>query len=725
MISSKRSVLVFLLCIPTLVHVLALQRDGAEVMFQAATHKELVEGDLDGALQIYQTILDQHGSDRSVAAEALVRLGACYEKLGLDKAQESYRRVLEDYADQPAQVRRARERLKLLGGGEADRPSQPAPPPRYRPVLNEGLLVRAVISFAAQFDFSPDGSEFVFVSSTDGRPLKLADSTGTLIRSLEADFGEWGKFHLPRWSPDGASIAYVVGRDNSNGEPEQAVFTLSPKGGRPQRVGPLFPPGLQDLCWSPDGQRLTYVHVNGQNQIGSLLVATGEKEILESLPPGDGIRFGGYSPDGRWLSCTIRGSASRQGSEVWILPSGGGRALQLTDSPGFDGHPSWSPDGKSVYFVSERGGEHNLWKLVLNPKTGQREGNPKQVTFFEDATVRHPCPIGQGEQMAFLLQRQTHEVWVGGSEDPNSARLVARGKHARISPDGRVLYYVAEGPNRAAGIFALSIGEGISKHLTKHDPLGEFDLSRDGMALVFYAQDSKGLGMYTLSVYGGKPRLRHRLPEGRPGWSPRWSPDGTQVAYTQNGDLYLLSVDGGQSSRLAHLYKWERFEWSPDGTQIAALAYARPEEEAGESTEPTVWNNAVFVVDVSDGSVRRLTPPEEDGYREGLTWHPSGEHLTYVRYINQQADTEIRLAYPDGRPSRLLINQPDSWDYVGSWSPDGKKFFFLGAGGLNIFDSGTGEIQRQSFRVGTTCRRPLAVKGSFGTWQPRTEREAT
>ena len=152
----------------------------------------------------------------------------------------------------------------------------------------------------------------------------------------------------------------------------------------------------------------------------------------------------------------------------------------------------------------------------------------------------------------------------------------------------------------------------------------------------------------------------------------------------------------GGSTRLAQLYKWERFEWSPDGTQIAALAYARP-EDAGESTGEAVWNNAVFVVNVADGSLRRLTPPEEDGYREGLTWHPSGEHLTYVRYIDQQSDTEIRLAYPDGRPSQLLINQPDSWDYVGSWSPDGKEFFFLGEGGLNVFDWKTGEIRRQRF----------------------------
>ena len=548
MMSCPRSTLVLLFCIPTTLYVLAPQRGGgAGVMFQAATHKELVEGDLDGAVRIYQVILDQHGSDRSVAAEAVVRLGACHEKLGTDGAQDSYRRVIEDYGDQAEAVRKARERLKLLlEGKEPDSPPQPPTAPRYRPVLNEGLLVRSVFIFAAQFDFSPDGSEFVFVSTTDGRPLKVSDSTGTLIRSLEADFGEWRRCYLPRWSPDGRSIAYVARRKNSEGEPEQAVFTLSPKGAGLRQVGPAFPLGLEDLCWSPDSQHLTYVHVNGQHQVGSLLVATGEKEILERLPTGEGIRFGGYSPDGRWLSCSLGRSADRRRSEIWILPSGGGRALQLTDAPGFDGHPTWSLDGQALCFISDRGGDHNLWKLQVDPKTGQREGKPKQITFFREATVRHPRLVGNGEQMAFLIQRQTREVWVEKSEDPRAAKLVARGKHARISPDGGVLYYIAEGPNRAAGIFALSLEDGASKHLTEQDPLSEFDLTRDVATLAYHVTDADGRGLYTLSTAGGEPLLRMRLPEGRMNWAPRWSPDGTKLAYTQNGGLFLLAVDGGR-----------------------------------------------------------------------------------------------------------------------------------------------------------------------------------
>ena len=719
MITSLRSVSVFLFCIFTSVYVPGLQGDQAAVLFQAATHKELVEGDLDGAVQIYQTILDRYGSDRTVAAEALVRLGACYEKLGMDEAQVSYRRVIEDYSDQPGQVRKAQERLRLHKGEEADRPSQPPPTPRYQPVLHEGLRARPFRGFAAQFDFSPDGSEFVFVSSGEGRPLKLSDNTGTLIRSFQADFGEWSGFSLPRWSPDGQSIAYVAGRDYDREEPEQAVFLLSPKGGRPRQLGTVFPGlGLQDLCWAPDGQRLTYLHVNGQNLIGSLIAATGEKEVLERLPSEPGLRFGEYSPDGRWLSCTIGNHRSQRRSDIWILPGGGGRALQLTDSPGFDGHPCWSPDGEYLYFVSERGGEHNLWKLALNPRTGRREGKPKQITFFKDTTVRHPRLIGEGDQMAFLLQRNVLEIWVGKGEDPSAATLVARGKHARISPDGKVLYYVAEGPNRAAGIFALSIEQNTSEHLTQQDPLSEIDLSWDGSALVYHAKDSDGLGVYTLPTGGGQPQLRVRLPDSRILWTPRWSPDGTQLAYTQNGGLFVLSVDDGQSTRLASLYKWEGFEWSPDGTQIATLAYARPDEEV---TEPGVWNNAVFVVEVSEGSLRRLTALEEDGYKENLTWHPSGEHLTYVRYINRQADTEIRLAYPDGRPSRLMINQADSWDYWGSWSPDGRKFFFLGTGGLNIFDWSTSEIKRRPFSPSPPPR--WSRDGTTAVWT--TERAMT
>ena len=70
----------------------------AEVQFKAAQHKEQVEGDLQGALEQYKKIAQ--GSDRRLAANALLRMGECYEKLGDTEARKIYERVVREFSDQ-------------------------------------------------------------------------------------------------------------------------------------------------------------------------------------------------------------------------------------------------------------------------------------------------------------------------------------------------------------------------------------------------------------------------------------------------------------------------------------------------------------------------------------------------------------------------------------------------------------------------------------------------
>ena len=47
---------------------------------------------------------------------------------------------------------------------------------------------------------------------------------------------------------------------------------------------------------------------------------------------------------------------------------------------------------------------------------------------------------------------------------------------------------------------------------------------------------------------------------------------------------------------------------------------------------------------------------------------------------------QTRFAYPDGRPTELVFDREDSWDYVGAWAPDGRRYFFEGAGGIYDLD---------------------------------------
>src|SRR5579859_3827110 len=86
-------------------------------LFQKALVKERAEGDLKGAIPMFQRVVSEAGANRELAAKALVEMGGCYEKLGQGEAQKAYERVLRDFADQSAEATEARTRLAALTGG--------------------------------------------------------------------------------------------------------------------------------------------------------------------------------------------------------------------------------------------------------------------------------------------------------------------------------------------------------------------------------------------------------------------------------------------------------------------------------------------------------------------------------------------------------------------------------------------------------------------------------
>src|SRR6266849_6335126 len=83
-------------------------------MLGAALHQEEVQGDLKGAIAAYQKVLAAPGVSRRTAAEALVHMGQCYEKLGDAESRKAYERVVREFGDQKEAVAMARARL---GGG--------------------------------------------------------------------------------------------------------------------------------------------------------------------------------------------------------------------------------------------------------------------------------------------------------------------------------------------------------------------------------------------------------------------------------------------------------------------------------------------------------------------------------------------------------------------------------------------------------------------------------
>jgi dipeptidyl aminopeptidase/acylaminoacyl peptidase len=156
--------------------------------------------------------------------------------------------------------------------------------------------------------------------------------------------------------------------------------------------------------------------------------------------------------------------------------------------------------------------------------------------------------------------------------------------------------------------------------------------------------------------------------------SPRWSPDGTRIAFLRDGgtgqpDLWIMDADGG-SAQIALPFPglgsgaWVRLAWSPDGRYIAITR-----ELAGFGAFP------VTVYDVIDDQRSEVGLPGEDPFGEGgVTWSPESDFLLYVIHVRDEFDrlvAELRTVRPDGADDDLLCRLEGEVRGV-AWSPDGR-----------------------------------------------------
>jgi hypothetical protein len=110
------------------------------------------------------------------------------------------------------------------------------------------------------------------------------------------------------------------------------------------------------------------------------------------------------SPDQKWISF-VAAKANEAGTmTVYVIPSTGGEWNRVTESKYYDDKPRWSPDGRRLYFVSNRTGFFNVWGIDFDPASGRPGGEPFRVTNFE-SHVQMILPDVVSMEMALAADR--------------------------------------------------------------------------------------------------------------------------------------------------------------------------------------------------------------------------------------------------------------------------------------------------------------------------------
>ncbi len=159
---------------PALAGQSAPKSNDAAVLLQAAMHTEQVEGRLPEAIDAYKTVVARAGANKAVAAQALLRLGAAYERLGRPEARDAYERVVRSYPDRPKEAAAAKARLAKVGGGAVVKKAQVDITPR-----------KVLEGHAAQLqDMTADGRLAV------GRQRRTYGAFDVVLRDLSSGQGD-------------------------------------------------------------------------------------------------------------------------------------------------------------------------------------------------------------------------------------------------------------------------------------------------------------------------------------------------------------------------------------------------------------------------------------------------------------------------------------------------------------------------------------------------------
>jgi Tol biopolymer transport system component/DNA-binding winged helix-turn-helix (wHTH) protein len=242
------------------------------------------------------------------------------------------------------------------------------------------------------FDARADGSKVAYRAVRAGRNELWERSLTEGRERLLLSSTDW-RLVKPRWSPDGAKLAFsrCATRDhtlalavlNTDGSGERALT-------RPGHVE------MDGSDWSRDGQTIVGAcrYHPAERYATCLVPVSSANDAADSVvrviasDPKRNLYNQRFSPDQRWISFLAHDLSYASTSTVYVIPTAGGAWRAITDGAWFDDKPRWGPDGRILYFVSNRSGTANVWGRRFDNSTGTPIGEPFPVTSFRSAQFR-------------------------------------------------------------------------------------------------------------------------------------------------------------------------------------------------------------------------------------------------------------------------------------------------------------------------------------------------
>ena len=354
--------------------------------------------------------------------------------------------------------------------------------------------------------WSPDGKQLAYVSQ--GGIWVVAVAGGTPKRLTNAPAGEGdprqATDRAPQWSPKGRWILFQSGRRGRN-----SLLVVSSEGDSTSFLTEAREQAGEGK-WSPSGDAIVYVVRSKEHFSGELKLLhfdanagqrVGEPALLYTSPVDRGggwsIRGAEWSPDGKELVTVLQNSGW---NHLYLLSTKGGEPKQITTGDFEDDEPQFSPDGKTITFISNRGlaESTNVWAV---PAAG---GEARQIAKFDTPGVV---------------------------------------SSVKWSPDSKTIYFDRQSPIETSDLFSVELSSNASLKQITHTTSKNYEASAQiPERITWPSKDGKTISGILYKPEGAKPGAKlplvvwvHGGPEGQDAFRA----DGWAQYLAQSGYLVL------------------------------------------------------------------------------------------------------------------------------------------------------------------------------------------
>jgi tricorn protease len=393
--------------------------------------------------------------------------------------------------------------------------------------------------------------------------------------------------------------------------------------------------------------------------------------------------FPKFSPDGNWLAFTAQYDGN---FNVYVMPSDGGQPKQLTFYQG-EAQPlsdrmgvlnevvGWTPDGKSVVFLSRRDASNGWTK--------------RPYTVSVDGGLPQPMPMDEGGLLSFSADGakvaynrifrnfRTWKRYTGGLAQDITIYDIKNNVVDQVIPHtdytdtfpmwhGNTIYFTSDrGPEHRLNLYGYDQG---SKQVTQLTKFSEFDVMWPSLgpdAIVFenggylYSFDLQTQQPKKLTIYVNGARdqaMKHWVSASRHITDFDIAPDGKRAVFAARGEVFTVPAKDGSTRNLTHSpgVREQKVAWSPDGKWIAYISDRTGEDE-------------IFIAP-QDGQA-----PEEEitsghkGFMFPPVWSPDSSKIAW-------ADKDLKLWYVDLKEKKPVeVDRGKFFEIQNyTWSPDSK-----------------------------------------------------